>query len=373
MLQPLLPCQADENSSTLGIVAERPTEGRFVEHNGRFLVPYTTNIPGTEIKFTMIPVPPGKLKVEGEVTYYVELPPFWIGKTEVTWAEYREYMSLDKAFPRIARLHLRKITEENKIDAITAPSMLYEPDFTHEVGERGDQPAVSMRQYAAKQYTKWLSLISGEFYRLPSEAEWTYAARAGATTRYCFGDDESKLDEYAWYADNTEDTWQTGSVGTKAPNRWGIHDMHGNVAEWVLDGDSGKLPTVKPDEQISVEKSIRWPTNVFGRKVMGGGLWDEAADCTCTSFHLSKLLWLANDPDVPASPGWLCYDEGLQVGFRIVRPYKAPQRTERERYWEPQVAKIKNDVALQLQNYRMHKGIADPMLPRMIKQLPEED
>ena len=91
-------------------------------------------------------------------------------------------------------------------------------------------PVESVYWEDAQAFCQKLSQIAGKTYRLPAEAEWEYACRAGTTTGYCFGDDYCQLGEYAWYIDNSQGT--THPVGQKKPNTWGLYDMHGNVWEW---------------------------------------------------------------------------------------------------------------------------------------------
>ena len=251
----------------LGVTAEQPESGPFVKIDGGFMVPYTTMIPGTEVKFQMVPVPGGTFTMgspddeEGRLDdegpqFEVVVKPFWIGKHEVSWDEYQRYMDMDSVFKELARNKVRARLKAFSVDAVTAPSELYDADFTYSAGDEHDQPAATMSQFAAKQYTKWLSVMSKDFYRLPYEAEWEYACRAGAKTAYSFGDDVDDLEDHAWYVENSEDERHT--VGLKKPNAFGLFDMHGNVAEWVLDAYDEKGYThLKAGQQYTVEQTFQ--------------------------------------------------------------------------------------------------------------------
>jgi formylglycine-generating enzyme required for sulfatase activity len=105
------------------------------------------------------------------------------------------------------------------------------------VMEGDDYPAVYVSWYDAVEFCKKLSDIEGKAYRLPTEAEWEYACRAGATTAYYFSDNATELDKYAWFDENA---WCAGEkyahrVAQKSPNQFGLYDMHGNVWEWCDD------------------------------------------------------------------------------------------------------------------------------------------
>lgn len=371
----------------LGIQTVRPESGRFVEANGKFMVPYTATIPGTEITFEMVPIPGGTFSMgspdseadrnadEGPVIQVV-VSPFWMGKHEVTWAEYEQYMALDEAFKNLHREDLRKVTEENEIDGVTAPSELYDPDFTHDAGVGPRQPAATMTQYAAKQYTKWLSLIDQQFYRLPTEAEWEYACRAGTKTAYYFGDDPDELDDHAWHLGNADD--ERHNVGKLKPNPWGLHDMYGNVAEWVLDAYSvdgyfyqSELELSKA-ETLTVAEAWRRPQKLFPRVVRGGSFELDPSYCrSAARLGSHDKDWSFEDPNYPKSPWWFTDSPGLGIGFRIIRPLSPPDdRVARESYWNADIAKIHRDAKNRIEsNGRGSWGTVDENLPRDIAEL----
>ena len=374
-----------------GLQADRPESGRFVEVDGKFMVPYRTTIPGTDVSFEMIPISGGTFTMgspeseadrsadEGPMVT-IKVEPFWMGKHEVTWEEYERYMSLDEAFKNLHRKGIRKITEENEIDGVTAPSELYDPDFTYDAGEGPRQPAATMTQFAAKQYTKWLSLIDGSFYRLPTEAEWEYACRAGTTTAYYFGDSADDLDDHAWHLDNGDD--ERHEVGQLKPNPWGLYDMYGNVAEWVLDGYSEdgyseqvELETSKAKAgPLTIDEAWRRAKKVYPRVVRGGSFELEANHCrSAARFASHDKDWSIEDPNFPKSPWWFTDTPGLGVGFRLIRPLNPPTaRADQESFWNADVAKIKRDAKNRIKsNGRGSWGAVDADLPRDINELEE--
>jgi len=121
----------------------------------------------------------------------------------------------------------------------------------------------------AVEFCEKLSEKEGVEYRLPTEAEWEYACRAGTTTMYSFGDDVSQLGEYAWYGKNAIDVAYI--VGHKNPNPWGLYDMHGNVIEWCQDW-LGKYPSGDVTDPVG-------PASGSYRVFRGGSSADNAWDC----------------------------------------------------------------------------------------------
>jgi formylglycine-generating enzyme required for sulfatase activity len=366
----------------LGIVKEKPASGPFVETKQGFMVPYKATIPGAEAEYEMIPIPGGKFKLGSPATEQgrkedegpqieVEIAPFWMGKYEVTWSEYKSYMAMHNLWKEMAAAKIRLTPKSDVADIVTAPSNLYDPTFTFSKGSEPRQPAISMSQYAAKQYTKWLSGIAQRFYRLPTEAEWEYACRAGTTTAYSFGDDPAQLGDHAWTFENASEV--THTVGTKKPNPWGLYDMHGNVAEWVLDGHADHYPDAK-GKTLSVVDARTAPTKLFPRVVRGGSYDDKPATCRCAARKKSDDdEWREDDPNFPQSPWWFTSNYGLCVGMRLVRPLDVPPRAEQESFWKPDLPQIIEDVNRRIdEEGRGARGVSDPSLLKDLEKFKEK-
>ena len=304
--------------------------------------PYREAIPGTDAAFDLVPIPggtfrmgspesePGRGSDEGPEVE-VEVAPFWMARCETSWDEYHPFMlALDRKVRAEGRASAAP--QDPWADAVSRPTPPYVPmDF--EMGVHGF-PAISMTQFAARHYTKWLTMKTGRFYRLPSEAEWECACRAGTSTAYSFGDDPRQLGEYAWYFDDSDDAYHP--VGTKKPNPFGLHDMHGNVAEWVLDAhEKGFYATLGGH----AANPVCWPSQPYPHVVRGGSWDDDAEKLRSAARRGSTMSWKVQDPQIPKSIWYLT--NARFVGFRVVRPLHPPPPEEWARYFEPDVDSIR--------------------------------
>lgn len=367
-------------AETPGLSATAPAAGRAIKTDLGYMIEYKVTIPGTNVTFDMVPIPGGKFKMgspddeEGRADnegpqYEVDVAPFWMGKYEITWAEYRQYMALYGIFKEFETRGERKVTAENEIDAITAPTELYDPSFTFEHGEEPELPAVTMTQYSARQYTKWMSGITGQFFRLPSEAEWEYACRAGTQTAYHFGDDADQLGDYGWYYENSDS--KPHKVGEKKPNPWGLFDMHGNVAEWTIDQVLEGGYKQFAGKTVPSADALVWPKTITPRAIRGGHWDDDAEKCRSAARLESKERdWKTEDPNLPLSPWWFTSDPTRGVGFRIIRPLTEPAtRDAKERYWAIDDSDTRDGVQNRMSEGRGGRGLVGPDLPEAVKKL----
>ncbi|MBP8255680.1 MAG: SUMF1/EgtB/PvdO family nonheme iron enzyme [Opitutaceae bacterium] len=330
----VLACQAAEEISQAQLEAVRKIRERIVQKaletsQQRQANPYEESIPGTIVKFAMIPIPGGTFMLGSEETERarnsdegprrkVSLPAFWIGKCEVTWDEYELFMYA----PDLAGSE-----ESDAPDAVSHPTKPYsDPSFG--MGIEG-YPATSMTHHAASKYCEWLSAKTGHFYRLPTEAEWEYAARAGTNTAYSFGDDPAQLPQYACFQAS-----QYSPVGSHKPNPWGLYDVHGNVAEWTLD-------QYQPDAYTHLKSGPApetWvrSTQPYPHVIRGGSWHDPPERLRSAARGASKADWKRDDPGLPKSVWYLT--NAPWVGFRIVRPADIPSAEEMYNYWNNGVA-----------------------------------
>ncbi len=264
--------------------------------------PYSVTIPNTLVAYNMVPVPAGEFDREGSK---IRVDAFWMQAHEVTWDEYRLFMFANQAGETTNR--------DERVDAVSRPTRPYvEMSFGMGINEF---PAISMTQHAANKYAEWLSAKTGEFYRLPTEAEWEYACRAG-------GAPQQPLADYAWYSDNSNGKYQ--KVASKKPNAFGLYDMLGNVMEWTLD----QYAPYKPGPQTNPWVKATAP---YPHAVRGGSWNDPSSAVSCTERVASDASWKQQDPQLPKSIWYMT--DAQWLGFRLVRPAKVPSADEMYQYW----------------------------------------
>jgi formylglycine-generating enzyme required for sulfatase activity len=237
----------------------------------------TVTIPDSTVKFDLVLLPGGKTKIGDEKPRNLDLRPFWIGAREVTWDEYSLYYEARKA---------------QRLDGVTRPS---QPDvidpkepFPNGEAQGGTHPAISIGWFGAVGYCEYLTRKTGQKYRLPTEAEWEYAARGGAS------EPPKSPDEVAWYEANSGKN--SHEVGQKKPNGFGLYDVLGNAWENCLE------PFAPPAQ---------------GPAVRGGGWNTPAKDLRITKRQAYTDDWAERDPKRPLRLWWLT--DGNFVGFRLVR------------------------------------------------------
>lgn len=286
---------------------------------------YEQTIPGSQVKFLMVPIRGGEFLMGSPASESsrkpnegpqkkVQLDAFWMGSREVTYDEFLLFFNDENT------------SRDSEVDAVTRPTPQY-IDLSWGMGKQGGFPVNSMSHRTALMYCRWLYQKTGQFYRLPTEAEWEYACRAGTTTTFYFGDDAKQLKDYAWFKDNSKTKYQ--KTGQKKPNAWGLYDMLGNVAEWVLDQYKEDYLNTVPD---GASNPLIGPETTYPRSVRGGGYLDDVAQLRSAARNKSEPDWNKRDPQRPRSKWWLT--DGMSVGFRLVRPVKAPTSEEADAFYK---------------------------------------
>lgn len=350
----ILSCKSSEVNTNNTPVQSEPTsqnETNNVAVTDIQTEEYTAEIPGSGEEIEMVLVPGGNYEMgpfeNGEI-HEVKVDSFWIAKYEITWDEYnlfrnevledirtqvyKELYGVDLEGDAISSPTLSEealdLLRDNDIpaDIISLPSPPYS-DMTAGMGTDGF-PAVSMTHYAAFMFTKWLTVKTGNFYRLPTEAEWEYACRAANPNVYEPISNQSELNRFAWYRDNSERKYH--QPGSKEPNALGLYDMLGNVAEWTFDQyyeDYGAQLEHNPADNPFFK-----PDQLYPRSVRGGSWMDPAESASCVQRRGSNPNWKMRDPQLPKSLWW--HTNAPFVGIRVVRPVNEPNSVdEMEEYW----------------------------------------
>jgi formylglycine-generating enzyme required for sulfatase activity len=280
---------------------------------------------GNRIHFEMVPIPGGKFLMgspDGEKgrepdegpQHQVTVSPFYLCPTETTLelflAYYQETVTPKKDLTETEEARKEAEQAKSELDAITGPTPVY-GDLT--MGYAKDHPAIGMTWHNAMTFCRWLSQKTGKKYRLPTEAEWEYACRAGAAETFIYGNDSKLLSDFGWYKDNAEA--ETHPVGKKKPNGWGLYDMAGNVREWVYDfyspdaykQSAGENPAVNPQGPKTGKVHV----------ARGGDYRCSMEELRCAAKTFEEPWWRAGDPQFPKSIWWL--PEMDIIGFRVAR------------------------------------------------------
>jgi len=293
-------------------------------------------LPGTPLSFKMVAIPGGTFKMgspekeafrneDESPVHSVSLSPFFMSEIQITWdlfwAFYINTMSEGRTPPE----NVFANNSRPDVDAISGPTPPF--GFPDQGWGGGDRPAITMTHYAAETFCQWLSQKTGKKYRLPTEAEWEYAARGGTETPYFFpGNPKDFSDKGFWrkffsadtdgisthviYTKNSRNKTQEPSA-VKA-NPFGLKNMLGNVMEYCADKYDPKAYSKRGDNTVD-------PISTEGTEwvVRGGNYASDASDLRCAARdHTKHDAWMKTDPQQPKSIWW--YSDIRGIGFRVV-------------------------------------------------------
>ncbi len=297
---------------------------------------YEEQIPGTAVSFKMVAIPGGTYqmgstskepfhKPDEAPVRNVTVSPFFMAEVECTWDQYWAFYANTMSEGRTPPEAVYANNSNPNVDAISGPTPPF--GFPDQGWGSGDRPAITMTHYAAETFCQWLSKKTGKKYRLPTEAEWEYAARGGTETPYFFTGDPKKfsnqgfwrkffdadldsISSYVIYDNNSKNRTQEPSA--VKPNQYGLKNMLGNVMEYCAD-------KYDPEAYSKGGESVIDPLVTEGTEwvVRGGNYTSDAADVRAAARDHSKHDdWLRTDPQQPKSIWW--YSDIRGIGFRVV-------------------------------------------------------
>jgi formylglycine-generating enzyme required for sulfatase activity len=307
---------------------------------------FTEYIPGSAVSFEMVAIPGGSFLMgspenepfrnedEGPQVE-VSLSPFFMARVEVTWDAYLAFFKETGAQGKTADAYLNVAQED--VDAISGPTPPWgAPD---QGWGKGSMPAITMTHHAAEVYCQWLTQITGKTYRLPTEAEWEYAARGGTDTPYFFEGEprdftERKMRRKGAADDSTGILAYVNYVGRsdarpvvpeeKNENPFGLVNMLGNVAEFCSDWYAPDTYGSYPQGMVS---NPTGPAEGEEHVIRGGSYREDAPGVRSAARDYTRTVpWLKTDPQIPKSIWW--YSDAIHVGFRVVCEYNEPLVSE---------------------------------------------
>jgi len=296
---------------------------------------FTEQIPNSTISFNMIAIPGGTFEIgspedeqfrdadEGPQKS-VELSSYFMAEVEVTWDEYLAFYAATAAEGRSTDTEGARTVED--VDAISGPTPPYgQPDQNWGLGSR---PAITMSYHSAETYCKWLSQVTGKNYRLPTEAEWEYAARGGTQTPYffegrpkdftekgfigkLFGNTSDSINHYVIFEQNSE--LKTHEPDVVEPNPFGLKNMLGNAEEYCLDWYAEDAY----DQLASGAINPTGPPTGEEHVIRGGSFKSPVGEVRSAARDYTKTeAWMKTDPQMPKSIWWL--SDNNSISFRVV-------------------------------------------------------